>query len=86
MPDLTVGGVGLGAGVGVAGRWARRHTAPAVVGHFIFSRLGLFGDSEDSGFGDTTDGRMDGRNRANPSPPFQERKIVKIYRQFLWRF
>ena len=30
-------------GVGVAGRWARRHAAPAVVGRFIFfSRLGLF--------------------------------------------
>ena len=31
------------AWVGVAGRWARRHAAPAVVGRFIFfSRLGLF--------------------------------------------
>ena len=42
MPYLAVGGVGL-AWAGVAGRWARRHAAPAVVGRFIFfSRLGLF--------------------------------------------
>ena len=43
MPYLAVGGVGPWAWVGVAGRWARRHAAPAVVGRFIFfSRLGLF--------------------------------------------
>ena len=43
----------------MAGRWARRHAAPAVVGRFIFFRdLAFFGDSEDSGFGDT-DGRTD---------------------------
>ena len=35
MPYLAVGGVGL-AWAGVAGRWARRHAAPAVVGRFIF--------------------------------------------------
>ena len=43
------------AWAGVAGRWARRHAAPAVVGRFIFFRdLAFFGDSERSGFGDTT--------------------------------
>ena len=68
------------AWAGVAGRWARRHAAPAVVGRFIFFRdLAFFGDSEDSGFGDT-DGRTttDGRNRAHPRPPFLEQKIAKI--------
>ena len=55
MPYLAVGGVGPWAWAGVAGRWARRHAAPAVVGRFIFFRdLAFFGDSERSGFGDTT--------------------------------
>ena len=31
-----------GAGVGVAGRWTRRHAAPAVVGRFIFFATWLF--------------------------------------------
>jgi hypothetical protein len=44
----------------------RRLAAPAVVG-----RLGLVldTDSERSGFGFTTDGRTDGRNRAPPLKP-----------------
>ena len=50
--------------------------------HF-FSRLGLVLDN-DSGFGDTT---TDGRNRAHPSPPFQEQKIAKNFTANLfWRF
>ena len=80
MPYLAVGGVGPWAWVGVAGRWAPRNAAPAVVGRFIFFRdLAFFGDSEDSGFGDTDDG--DGRRNR-----FFEQKIAKIYRQFFWRF
>ena len=64
---------------GVAGRWARRHAAPAVVGHFIFFRdLAFFGDSENSGFGDTDDDDGRRRNRAPPRPPFFEQKIAKI--------
>ena len=73
MPYLAVGGVGPWAWVGVAGRWARRHAAPAVVGRFIFFRdLAFFGDSEDSGLLDTdggTDGRRRRRRRRNLLPP-----------------
>ena len=51
MPYVAVDGVGPWAWAGVAGRWARRHAAPAVVGRFIFFRdLAFFGDSERSGF------------------------------------
>ena len=79
----------LGVGSGVAGRWARRHAAPAVVGRFIFFRdLAFFGDSERSGFGDTDDGRTDGRTKpGSPQTPFQEQKIAKILSPiFFWRF
>ena len=55
MPYLAVGGVGLGMGWG-SGPLGAAHAAPAVVGRFIFFRdLAFFGDSEDSGFGDTDD-------------------------------
>ena len=59
------------AWVGVAGRWARRHAAPAVVGRFIFFRdLAFFGDSERSGFGlhgrRTTDDDETGLPPLNP--------------------
>ena len=81
----------LGVGSGVAGRWARRHAAPAVVGRFIFFRdLAFFGDSEDSGFGPTTDdGRRttdDGRTTKpgypqTPIPRTENRQnfIAKIF-------
>ena len=77
-----------GCGAGVAtGRWARRHAAPAVVGRFIFFATRL-GSLQRLGFcrtgrtdGRRTDGRRtdDGRNRANPRPPFQEQKIAKNF-------
>ena len=84
MPYLAVGGVGPWAWVGVAGRWARRHAAPAVVGRFIFFRdLAFFGDSERSGFGLHDDGR---RNRAPPLKPpgSSNRKSPNFYRQFFF--
>jgi hypothetical protein len=75
----------LGVGSGVAGRWARRHAAPAVVGRFIFFRdLAFFGDSERSGFGDTTTTKPG----SPPSTPwFFEQKIAKFLSpNFFWRF
>ena len=86
MPYLAVGGVGPWAWAGVAGRWARRHAAPAVVGRFIFFRdLAFFGDSEDSGFGDT-DGRTDDDDdetglTPDPIPRTENRQnfIAKIF-------
>ena len=57
--------VWLGPGVDT-GRERGRHAAPAVVGRFIFFRdLAYFGDSEDSGLPDTTDGRR----RTKPGYP-----------------
>ena len=65
------------AWAGVAGRWARRHAAPAVVGRFIFFRdLAFFGDSERSGFG--LHGRRTTTKPGSPQTPFFERKIAKI--------
>ena len=88
MPDLAVGGMGPWAWAGVAGRWARRHAAPAVVGRYIFFRdLAFFGDSEDSGFA----GHDDGRRRTKPGYPQtpipRTENRQKFYRQiFFWRF
>ena len=80
---------GAWAWAGVAGRWARRHAAPAVVGRFIFFRdLAFFGDSEDSGFAGQdgrTDGRADGRTKpGSPQTPFlrtenRQNFIAKIF-------
>ena len=81
------------AWAGVAGRWARRHAAPAVVGRFIFfSRLGLFWRFGNSGFGDTDDGRADGRTERTdetgltPDPHSKNGKSPKILSPFFWRF
>ena len=76
MPYLAVGGVGPWAWAGVAGRWARRHAAPAVVGRFIiFSRLGLFWRFGALGFAG-----HDGRTKpGSPQTPFFERKIAKNF-------
>ena len=44
---------------------------------FYFLRdLAFFGDSEDSGFGDTDEGRQERRNRPPPRPLFFEQKIA----------
>ena len=77
------------AWAGVAGRWARRHAAPAVVGRFIFfSRLGLFWRFGTLGFWasrTTDDGRR--RNRAPPLKPpgSSNRKSPNFYRQFFFQ-
>ena len=96
MPYLAVGGVGPWAWVGVAGRWARRHAAPAVVGRFIFFRdLAFFGDSERSGFAGHDDGRTDDDETGLPPDPLlrtENRQIFiakfffqkKIWRQFFF--
>ena len=92
--DLAVGGVGLAwAWAGVAGRWARRHAAPAVVGRFIFFRdLAFFGDSERSGFGlhgrRTTDDDETGLPPLNPLVLRTENRqifIANFFSKKFWR-
>ena len=87
MPYLAVGGVGPWAWVGVAGRWARRHAAPAVVGAFIFfPRLGLFWRFGRLGFCRTRRTTTD-ETGLPPDPHSKNRKSPKFYRQiFFWRF
>ena len=80
MPYLAVGGVGPWAWVGVAGRWARRHAAPAVVGRFIFFRdLAFFGDSERSGFGLHDGRRTTATKPGSPQTPFLRTENRQIF-------
>ena len=66
----------------MAGRWARRHAAPAVVGRFIFFRdLAFFGDSEDSGFAGHDDDDDETGLTPDPIPRTENRQnfIAKIF-------
>ena len=73
----------LGVGWGSYGPLSAADTQPppSSAVSFFFRDLAFFGDSEDSGFGDTTDGRTD----ETGLPPFStNRKSPKFYRQFFF--
>ena len=84
---MAVDGVGLGRGLGwrAVGR-GDTLPPPSSAVSFFFRDLAFFGDSEDSGFGDT-DGRTDDDETGlTPDPIPRTENRQNFIANFFWRF